>query len=338
MSNMYIITTLVRKDILLYLQNRKAILITLIAPIVMAAFFGYVFNTDSNKKPSKTPIALVDKDASTLSAAIAAKFSADATLDIVTTSEDEALKLVRSGKRRAAIVLPPNFERDINVQSSSDAKPAITIQYDPSQAYILGIINGVMTQYVMAAIVKNQFGRNAPEKLLPFRAKATEVTTNSAQKYNSFAHSFAGMTVQFILFMGIEFGIGLLLMRRQDIWKRLRIAPISLVDMIASRIIASTMVGLGLITAIYIAAIGLFGVRVAGNWLGFIAIIIAFALFNASFGLLIAAIGKSPEVARSIAIICHSHFGDAGRRMGTVIYISCVAAEPIATHPDLLGN
>ncbi len=110
------------------------------------------------------------------------------------------------------------------------------------------------------------------------------------------------MSVQFILFMGIEFGIGLLLMRRQDIWKRLRIAPITRVDMIASRVIASSMIGMGFVSAIYVVAIGVFGVRVSGSWIGFVAIILSFAILNASFGLLIAAIGRSPEVARSIAI------------------------------------
>jgi ABC-2 type transport system permease protein len=72
--------------------------------------------------------------------------------------------------------------------------------------------------------------------------------------------------------------------------------------MIVSRIIASTIIGVGFVSAIYIVAIALFNVRVDGSWLGFVAIILVFALLNASFGLLIAAIGKSPEVARSIAI------------------------------------
>ena len=111
---MNIITTLVRKDILLYLQNRKAIAITLIAPIIMAAFFGYVFNSDNNKKPAKTPIALVDLDASNVSTAIVAKFSKDETLDVLVAGEMEAINLVRSGKRRAAIVLPKNFALDMD--------------------------------------------------------------------------------------------------------------------------------------------------------------------------------------------------------------------------------
>jgi ABC-2 type transport system permease protein len=303
MKNANIIKTLIRKDILLYLQNRKAIAITLLAPIVMAAFFGYVFNSDNNKKPAKTPIVIVDNDASKISTAIVAKFKTDETMDVFTTTEDEAIALVRSGKRRAAIVLPKNFALDLEASmNGSGAKPAINIHYDPSQAFIIGLVNGLISQHVVQTFIASKTGTTTQAITQPFTATATAVTAKTKQKYNSFAHSFAGMSVQFILFMGIEFGIGLLLMRRQDIWKRLRIAPITRADMIVSRIIASTIIGMGFVSAIYVVAISLFNVRVEGSWLGFAAIILAFALLNASFGLLIAAIGKSPEVARSIAI------------------------------------
>ncbi|MCA3020961.1 MAG: ABC transporter permease [Rhodocyclaceae bacterium] len=300
---MNIISTLVRKDVLLYLQNRKAIVITLIAPIVMAAFFGYVFNSSSNTKPARTPIALVDLDNTKLTAAVVAKFQADETLNLLVTNEEEAVNLVRSGKRRAAIVLPKDFSRDLEASmSGAAAKPAIRIKYDPSQAFVVGLVNGLIGQHVMRAIASSRSAQSAQALSLPFDASASAVTANNEKKYNSFAHSFAGMSVQFILFMGIEFGIGLLLMRRQDIWKRLRIAPITRVDMIASRVIASSMIGMGFVSAIYVVAIGVFGVRVSGSWIGFVAIILSFAILNASFGLLIAAIGRSPEVARSIAI------------------------------------
>ncbi len=50
---------------------------------------------------------------------------------------------------------------------------------------------------------------------MPFETKEHEVTSGE-RKYNPYAHSFAGMGVQFILFLGIDLGIGVLLMRRMD--------------------------------------------------------------------------------------------------------------------------
>ena len=47
---------------------------------------------------------------------------------------------------------------------------------------------------------------------------------------------FAGMGVQFILFMGIEVGVGVLLARRLGLWKRLRAAPLSRATLLGSHI------------------------------------------------------------------------------------------------------
>jgi ABC-2 type transport system permease protein len=139
---------------------------------------------------------------------------------------------------------------------------------------------------------------------LPFTSSTVEVTAKrdgTPTRYNSYAHSFSGMGVQFILFMGIEFGIGLLLMQRTGMWKRLRVAPINRFDVIGSRLIAGAIIGFGFMTAIYAVGMAVFGVRVEGSWPGFVLMLIAFAFLNASIGLMIAAIGQSPEAAKSLS-------------------------------------
>ena len=54
---------LIRKDLVLYFSNRRALVMSIAAPIVIAAFFGSLFGSGSDK-PTKVPIALVDNDAS----------------------------------------------------------------------------------------------------------------------------------------------------------------------------------------------------------------------------------------------------------------------------------
>ena len=53
---------------------------------------------------------------------------------------------------------------------------------------------------------------------------------------------------------------------------------------------------------IYLAAMLGFGVRIDGSVPGFFGIVAAFALLTSSFGLLIAALGKTPEATRGLAI------------------------------------
>ena len=137
---------------------------------------------------------------------------------------------------------------------------------------------------------------------LPFSTHEVAATARAGQAYNSFAHSFAGMSVQFILFSGIDLGIGVLLARRLGLWKRLSAAPISRGQLLGSRIASSALIALVLLAAIYTAAFAFFGVRIEGSVIGFIGVALAFALLTASFGLLIAALGGTPEATRGLAI------------------------------------
>ena len=111
--------------------------------------------------------------------------------------------------------------------------------------------------------------------------------------------------MQFILLMGVDMAVGLLLMRRLCLWngcapRRCRAPGCS---ESASRCTAA--IALIVFTAIYAVAFAFFKVRIDGSVIGFVAVLIAFALLTASFGLLVAAIGKTPEATRGLAILAN---------------------------------
>ncbi len=302
--NLSAFRALVRKDLVLYFSNRRALIMSIAAPIVIAAFFGSIFGGgDDDAKPSRIPIAFVDRDASTLSQAIAASVKADPAFDVKVLDEPAAIALAREGKVRAAVVLPAGFgEAAPRALLGGSAKPTIAVHFDPSQATAMPLVRGLLTQHVMQAIGDGLGTGGAAAFSLPFTLQAQESTAAPRVPYNSYAHSFAGMGVQFILFMGIEVGVGVLLARRLGLWKRLRAAPLSRTMLLGSHIASGAITALVLLAIIYAAAILIFGVRIAGSVAGFVGVAIAFALLTSSFGLLIAAIGKTPEATRGLAI------------------------------------
>jgi len=186
------------------------------------------------------------------------------------------------------------------------AKPVVAVHYDPSQATAMPLVQGLLSQHVMKALGESLAGNGgaAPAAAfsLPYTTQAVESTARGEVPYNGYAHSFAGMGVQFILFMGIEVGVGVLLARRLGLWKRLRAAPLSRTLLLGSHIASGAVTALVLLAIIYAAAIAIFHVRIDGSIAGFVGIAIAFALLTSSFGLLIAAIGKTPEATRGLAI------------------------------------
>ncbi|HLX25322.1 MAG TPA: ABC transporter permease [Usitatibacter sp.] len=348
---------LVRADLVLYLSNRRALLISFVAPILIAGFFGATLGGNPGKRPARIPVAVVDLDQSDVTRAIVAAMRKDDNFDLRDSELAPAIEQVRAGKIRAAIVLPKDFGKDAPraLFRQDGKKPEIEIHVDPSQTVTMSLVKGLLAQHVMEEVARTVFsGANAAKFLadsktaiekstdispgvkkdlaelldrvehlraqrspdgeaaggggagfsfkMPFETKEREVTSGD-RKYNPYAHSFAGMGVQFILFLGIDLGIAVLLMRRMGLWKRLRAAPVSRGLLLGSRIASGTVIATLLTAGIYAAGIAIFGVRVDGSWLGLVLVIVAFGVLTSSFGLLIASVGRTPEATRGIAIL-----------------------------------
>jgi ABC-2 type transport system permease protein len=138
---------------------------------------------------------------------------------------------------------------------------------------------------------------------MPYIVREEAITARAGVPYNSMAHSFAGMCVQFILFMGIDAGMTVLMQRRTGLWKRLQAAPISRWTIIGSRAASAAIVAMIIMLAVFGFARVAFGVRIDGSFPGFLGVCVAFAIMTASFGLLVAVLGKTPEASRGIAIL-----------------------------------
>jgi ABC-2 type transport system permease protein len=296
-------------------------------------------------------VGIDDQDGSALSKSVVADLSADASLAASPLPEAEARQRVRSGKLRAAIVLPLGFgDAATRALFGGADKPAVQLLYDPSQSFVRPIVEGLVTKYVMQRVTQALFSangntgivddslaqiRNASalpgaqrEELIslleavrryqgrapaaPGQSSGTAgmvlpvtfayAAVSAGTQYNSYAHSFAGMSVQFILFMGIDAGVTLLLMRQQGVWRRLCTAPLSRGVLLGSRVAGTTIIALLILTVVYLAAIGIFKVRIAGSVPGFLAVSVAFAVLAASTGLMIAGLGRSVGATRGLSM------------------------------------
>ena len=104
---------LVLKDLKLFFNNRRAVIVGLVVPIVLASFFGYLFGGQGgNAETSKVPVLVIDQDGSDISRGLIAQLSGDKNLDVKASTLDAAREAVRKGKATAAIVIPKDFGRD----------------------------------------------------------------------------------------------------------------------------------------------------------------------------------------------------------------------------------
>ena len=291
---------LVRKDIAIFLRDRRALVVSVLTPIVVAAFFGFLFGgTGSGGNPvSRMKVGITDLDHSALTKAVLESLNQDASLEIQELPEDQALQRVRSGKLRAAIVFPADFEAAATGALVGVGRmPDVKLLYDPSQSMVRPMVAGLLSQHVMQRLSRPNFIGTA--KPIPFNLDNVAVTTGP--RYNSYAHSFAGMSIQFILFMGIDAGIALLLMRQEGMWRRLRAAPLSRAVLLGSRVAGTTLIAIMILAVVYLVARVMFDVRIAGSVPGFAMVACAFALLAATTGLMIASLGRSVAATRGVA-------------------------------------
>ncbi len=142
-----------------------------------------------------------------------------------------------------------------------------------------------------------------PGTAVPFTLKEEAVTARRGVTYNSYAHSFAGMGIQFLLFVALDFGIAFLLERQGGLWKRLRAAPLSRSSLLVGKALAGALVGLISVGATFAFGIVVLGIRIQGSIPGFLLLLVAAALMASSFGLLLAALGKTPGATRGLSIL-----------------------------------
>jgi ABC-2 type transport system permease protein len=138
---------------------------------------------------------------------------------------------------------------------------------------------------------------------MPYTVHEEAITSGSNIKYNGYAHSFGGMAIQFLLFAMANMGVEMLLERQRGLWKRLRSAPVSRLTLLAGKAASGAIISLMILLVCFAFAMIVFGVRIQGSILGFVAVAVACAVMASTFGLLVAALGNSPATARGITTL-----------------------------------
>ena len=352
------IAAIVRKDLLLFFSDRRAVIMSFIAPIAIGSFFGFIFSGSKDREAARVPIRVVDHDSSPISSAIARGLATDKSLQVEGGTDEEAREAVRRGKTTVAVIVPAGFgEAAGQAFFGGGAKPQLDLLYDPSHATELAMVRGILTEHVMQAVSAEMFGGDQGRRLtqqsldrlaspdpnlpeadrkaladmltsvnryyqrmpasplpgaspsprqgltMPYDVREEAVTARTGAAYNGFAHSFAGMGVQFLLFACIDLAIGILTERQLGLWKRLRAAPLARSVLLGAKGISGALIAFLSLASTFTFGIVVFGIRVEGSWPGFIAVCVATAVMASCFGLLIAALGRTPQATRGVAIL-----------------------------------
>jgi ABC-2 type transport system permease protein len=298
---------LARKDLLLFLADRRGALLCFAVPVVLASAFGAIFHRpdESSLKPT-VHVVHGDDD---FSRRVAEALCGSDRLKASACDLDTARRRLASESTGVVVVLPAELVRLARLgRGTAGQAPCVQLLYHPSSQVESCLVEGVFTEVVLREAAREALAplRQVKPGLTferPFTVERAAVPAGGALSVNAYSHSFCGMTLQYLLFWGMDSGLLLLRERRQGIWRRLRAAPVRWPTLLAGKALATALVALAQIAVTFGVGYLVFGVAITGSLAGFVLMALSAALLSAATGLLVAALGGNEGRARSVAIL-----------------------------------
>ncbi len=286
------------KDLALFLADRRGALLCFAVPIVLASIFGAVFHRPDGAKVMRPAVWIVCKGDDPFSRRVVEALCNSDRLQASACDRESALRRLASESAGVVIVLPAGLARLPRLDLAEPAR--IELLHHPCSGVESGWVEGVLTEVVLREAARTALARPIGS---PFTVERSCVPAGGALSVNAYSHSFCGMTLQYLLFWGMDSGLLLLRERRQGIWRRLRAAPVTPLTLLAGKVLATALVALAQIGVTFGFGAVFFGVTVTGSVAGFVLMALSAALLSAATGLLVAALGGNEARARSVAIL-----------------------------------
>ncbi len=310
MHRLHLTLLLAAKDWRLFWADRRGALLCFLVPVILASAFGAVFHRPATSlAASRLPVLIVVEDGSEFAAQVAADLLVTPRFQARWATAGEVEAALANRRPAVAVLLPRGFARLQDWQPGSTAdRPEVRILYHPTATTERQWAEGVVTEVVMKRLARSKFaGLLLPHDdsvfATPFRVEGVPVSAGATARFNSYSHSFCGMTLQYLLFWGMESGLQFLRERQRGVWLRTRAAPVPLGCVLAGKALATA--GIALLQVLVTFGFGYvaFGVTVTGSFVGFVLLCLAACGLAASTGLLVAAVGGTEVRARSVSIL-----------------------------------
>jgi ABC-2 type transport system permease protein len=143
-------TELIRKDLRIFVADRRGVITTIMVPIALASLMAMLYGgmsggSGKGQKPRPVPLAVADQDGSDISKALIEDLRKQGLVTPSVMSRSDAEAAVRGGKFSSALILPEGFGNDApNAMFSGRNKPQLELIYDPSKSVEMQVVQGAL--------------------------------------------------------------------------------------------------------------------------------------------------------------------------------------------------
>ncbi len=310
--SMYIAFRIARKDLLDFWKGKMLVGTFMLMPILMMVMFGSMFpSTTGASNPYKNaPMAIVLEDHGSFAIQAGDQFkeiaSSTGLFKVVDfPSYESARDGILTGSVKGVVVIPEGFTEAFN----SHRQATVVITVDDTNAQMASIIYGEASSIVGA--ISDNLGRIIITKMgiasdpsfvmEPIGVQRENLISGTTNSFEFLAPGFMGLTVV----MGTLSGLASAISREkeQGTMDGIMVAPISRNAIVSGKMISQTV--RGMIQAFMILGLSmvLFGVRVYGNPLLMVGVMLVGVASFAGIGIILTSIAPEQETAMMMMLL-----------------------------------
>jgi ABC-2 type transport system permease protein len=331
------------KDVRLAFRDRAALILTLAAPFLLIVGLGFVSGRMSGSSGGiqSIPVLIVNQDEGQLGKSLVDLFQSEDLAKLVrpTLLQDAAVarSQIDADKAAAAVIIPAGFTSGIIPATGGPATGPVTpIEFyaNPTSPTRAGVIQTIVQRFLGQVEAGRIAGQVAVTQMLESgriqpgdagrvgalvgasQAQArgamasVNATTNGGEEvtFDPLALMAPGMALMFLMFAAALGGRSLLVERNQGTLPRLLVSPIQPSQVLAGKTIGTFLTCAAQMSILVGASALLFGLR-WGDPLGVLALVLAASFAATGWGMLIAALARTPSQVTTVGSAITLLFG-----------------------------
>jgi ABC-2 type transport system permease protein len=272
-------------------RDRRTLLIIVFIPAFFLFLYGYALNFDIRH----VSLAVEDRDGSTESRALVARFVASTYFDLVATvtSGREADRLMETGDIRALLVIPEGFSSVLRQGDVADVQVILNGDNANTATTVLGYATGVLRDVAGSGPASSQV-----------RLVAVQPRVWYNPELRSTLFLVPGL-IAYIATITAVLSTALSIVREKEMgtMEQVRMAPITTPEFVLGKTLPYLILSQLSATLIVITAMVLFDLPMRGSWIGLSVVFALFLIGAVGTGLLVSTMAETQQMALQASML-----------------------------------
>jgi ABC-2 type transport system permease protein len=316
-----------KKDIKLFIQDKKALTISILLPIILISLFGFIFKNDDGNKEHAKPIKLLlcDEDNSQLSNKLISILDSCKNLSITESDYLSSINLISRGKNSGVLIIKDGFEDSLAKHLSLP----LEIKYDKAHELEIRLLQSIIINKLLDTLgnemltksvdsyIKNKFS-DMDESILNMikqnnnlsinfkKLVDLKVTSVVGEKKNinlGLIQAIAGTATLILLFSVTGHATSIIEEKENGTINRLLCSPLKVSHILFGKMLSAFFIALVQLSIMFLFAVLLFRFDITINFPTFIILVFVTIIAVIGFGFFLASICNSRQQAENLSTI-----------------------------------